>query len=43
VYVAVMHSGVTLAPGVAELVAAELLDGTEALLLAPFRPNRFGG
>jgi glycine/D-amino acid oxidase-like deaminating enzyme len=43
VYVAAMHSGVTLAPGVAELVAAELLDGTEALLLAPFRPSRFGG
>ena len=41
VYVAVMHSGVTLAPGVAELVAAELLEGAQAPLLAPFRPDRF--
>ncbi len=43
VYVAVMHSGVTLAPGVAELVAGELLDGSPAPLLAPFRPDRFMG
>ena len=43
VYVAVMHSGVTLAPGVAELVAGEVLDGSEADLLAPFRPDRFSG
>jgi len=43
VYVAVMHSGVTLAPGVAELVAGELLDGAGAPLLAPFRPDRFMG
>ncbi len=43
VYVAVMHSGVTLAPGVAELVADELLDGAEAPMLAPFRPDRFTG
>jgi glycine/D-amino acid oxidase-like deaminating enzyme len=39
-YAAAMHSGVTLAPGVAELVADELMDGTEAPLLAPFRPGR---
>ncbi len=43
VYVAVMHSGVTLAPGVAELVTGELLDGAEAPMLAPFRPDRFTG
>ncbi|MFQ5567527.1 MAG: FAD-dependent oxidoreductase, partial [Paracoccaceae bacterium] len=43
VYVAVMHSGVTLAPGVAELVAGEVLEGAEADLLAPFRPDRFSG
>ena len=43
VYVTAMHSGVTLAPGVAELVAGELLDGAEADLLAPFRPGRFTG
>jgi glycine/D-amino acid oxidase-like deaminating enzyme len=36
-----MHSGVTLAPGVAVLVANEVLDGSEAPLLAPFRPDRF--
>jgi glycine/D-amino acid oxidase-like deaminating enzyme len=42
-YVTAMHSGVTLAPGVAELVAGELLDGAEAELLAPFRPDRFSG
>ena len=41
VYVAAMHSGVTLAPGVAELAADELLDGAPAPLLAPFRPDRF--
>jgi glycine/D-amino acid oxidase-like deaminating enzyme len=43
VYAAVMHSGVTLAPGVAELVAGEVLDDTEASLFAPFRPDRFTG
>jgi glycine/D-amino acid oxidase-like deaminating enzyme len=41
VYVAVMHSGVTLAPGVAELVADEVLNGSQASLLAPFRADRF--
>jgi len=39
----VTPSGVTLAPGVAELVAGELIDGAEAPLLAPFRPGRFAG
>ncbi|HUS54992.1 MAG TPA: FAD-dependent oxidoreductase [Thermohalobaculum sp.] len=43
IYAAVMHSGVTLAPGVAELIADEVLDSAEAPLLAPFRPNRFSG
>ncbi len=41
VYVAVMHSGVTLAPLVGELVAREIADGAEAAMLAPFRPARF--
>lgn len=40
VHAAVMHSGVTLAPGVAELVAQEILEDAEAPLLAPFRPDR---
>ena len=41
VYLATMHSGVTLAPIIGELVAMELLEGTETNLLADFRPNRF--
>jgi glycine/D-amino acid oxidase-like deaminating enzyme len=38
--VAVMHSGVTLAPLVGELVAAEL-SGRLQPMLAPYRPGRF--
>jgi len=41
VYAAVMHSAVTLAPGVASLVADELLEDAESPLLMPFRPSRF--
>ena len=41
VYLATMHSGVTLAPSIGELVAMELLEGTETNLLADFRPDRF--
>jgi len=41
VYLATMHSGVTLAPIIGELVAMELLDGAETNLLADFRPDRF--
>ena len=41
VYLATMHSGVTLAPIIGELVAMELLDGVETNLLADFRPDRF--
>ena len=40
-YVAVTHSGVTLAAHLAGLIAAELADGTEAAELAPYRPARF--
>ena len=40
-YLATMHSGVTLAPIIGELVAMELLDGTETNLLTDFRPERF--
>lgn len=39
---AVLHSGVTLAPLVAELLAAEILGGPPSPLLAEFRPGRFG-
>ena len=41
VYIAVMHSGVTLSPLVANLAATEILDGVEAEPLAPYRPGRF--
>ena len=41
VYVAVMHSGVTLAPLVGRLVASEILDGLSIELLEPYRVSRF--
>lgn len=40
-WLAVLHSGITLAPLVGELLAAEITKGAEAPLLAPFRPARF--
>ena len=40
-WVAVMHSGATLAPVVAELLAAEMVEGIQSPLLAGFRPGRF--
>jgi glycine/D-amino acid oxidase-like deaminating enzyme len=40
-YLAVTHSGVTLAPVVGRLVAEEIATGDEAWLLASFRPGRF--
>ncbi len=40
VYLAVMHSGVTLAPVVGQLAASELLDGALAEPLKDFRPDR---
>ena len=40
-YIAVMHSGVTLAPLVSELAALEIVDGARAEMLAPYRPERF--
>ncbi|HVC82377.1 MAG TPA: hypothetical protein VNL35_17965 [Chloroflexota bacterium] len=39
-YVIVTHSGVTLAPILAELATREVHGSSEALL-APFRPDRF--
>ena len=41
IYLAVMHSGVTLAPIMGRLISRELLsdDGTDAL--RPYRPERF--
>ena len=41
-YVALTHSGVTLAPALSQLAAQEICDGTPAdAVLAPYRPQRF--
>ena len=40
-YVATMHSGITLAPIIGKLAAEEILQGTKSDLLAPYRPQRF--
>lgn len=40
-WLAVMHSGATLAPLVADLLAAEMDGGAESGLLTPFRPARY--
>jgi len=40
-YVAAMHSGVTLAPLVGQLAATEILDGVAVDCLRPFRLSRF--
>jgi len=40
-YVVAMHSGMTMAPLIGELVATEVLGGPKADLLATFRPERF--
>jgi glycine/D-amino acid oxidase-like deaminating enzyme len=41
-YIALMHSGVTLAPLVGELATMEIVDGARVELLAAYRPERFG-
>jgi glycine/D-amino acid oxidase-like deaminating enzyme len=40
-YVAAMHSGVTLAPLIGQLAALEILDGARVSSLEPYRPSRF--
>ena len=40
-YVAVTHSGVTLAAHLSRLIAAELVTGAAPAELAPYRPDRF--
>lgn len=40
-YTAVTHSGITLGPHLAELIAQEVLHGRQAEALAPYRPGRF--
>ncbi len=42
VYLAVMHSGVTLAPAVGLFTAEEILSGRRDPLLAPYGADRFG-
>ena len=41
VYVCATHSGVTLAPLLAELTTAEIMHDADSALLATFRPDRF--
>ena len=42
VYVALTHSGVTLAPALSQLAAQEICDGAPAdAVLGPYRPDRF--
>ncbi len=40
-WIAVMHSGATLAPLIGELLAEEIAGGPDSPLLAEFRPTRF--
>ncbi len=40
-YVAVMHSGITLAPAIGNFVAEEIMTGRRNLLLEPYGPQRF--
>ena len=40
-YVAAMHSGMTMSPFIGQVAAAEILDGVEVDLLGPYRPARF--
>jgi glycine/D-amino acid oxidase-like deaminating enzyme len=40
-YVAAMHSGITLSPLIGQVAAAEILDGTSVDLLKDYRPSRF--
>ena len=43
-YLALTHSGVTLAPALSQLAAQEICDGTPAeTVLGPYRPHRFAG
>lgn len=41
-YIAAMHSGMTMCPIIGQLAAMEILDGAAVDLLAPYRLSRFG-
>jgi glycine/D-amino acid oxidase-like deaminating enzyme len=40
-YIAAMHSGITLSPLIGQVAAMEILDGAHVDLLTPYRPSRF--
>jgi glycine/D-amino acid oxidase-like deaminating enzyme len=40
-YIAAMHSGITLSPLIGQVAAMEILDGANVDLLRTFRPARF--
>jgi glycine/D-amino acid oxidase-like deaminating enzyme len=40
-YIAAMHSGITLSPLIGQVAAMEILDGASVDLLDPYRPSRF--
>jgi glycine/D-amino acid oxidase-like deaminating enzyme len=40
-YLATMHSGITLAPAVGRFATMEILDGARIAMLEPYRPERF--
>jgi glycine/D-amino acid oxidase-like deaminating enzyme len=40
-YIAAMHSGITLSPLIGQVAAMEILDGANVDLLKPYRPARF--
>ena len=41
VYLALTHSGVTLAPVIAQTAVMEIMDGANVEFLRNYRPNRF--
>ncbi len=41
VYLALTHSGVTLAPIMSQLATIEIADGAQVDLLTDYRPSRF--
>jgi glycine/D-amino acid oxidase-like deaminating enzyme len=43
IYVAAMHSGMTLGPLVGQLAASEIVDRVDIDVLAPYRLQRFAG
>ncbi len=43
VYIAVMHSGVTLAPIMGRMISREIIEDVSVESLGPYRPERFAG